>query len=587
MVLNKADNYECRIFADEQTGSYDRDKVKGTGVINFAYRRIHRLTESADDAAIFEEIKRPSTSHIISIAPYWKWDGRRTWYLEFETAEEAEEWERSLRFAAWRARAPLNPNPVKRAAFESAYRQTRRELRVWGYYSSCATEEEMLAFLANDAVEDTIMPPVYASIKSGRAERIIRDKVRETVNNTVGASVRAGWAAASKGIDAVEPKVTEAVTKSLGPILDAVATVENKVAEAASGVIRPAVETNISSVLSPIFELLFGPLAGAHAKAVEVVAERLDTLIAADGGVTGDKGARLLANMRRYASYQWGEFYAPCRVLSEDRNGWGDAARSELAARAPGLSEWRMDRIMREGLGLVCRNAIYTFSKLVTEGAPGADGPMDAAAAKADTLARMAVDCKLAALEDIHTLFVSVIYPLVLKLAKAGLDPIIEPISAAIPEVAKLVINPTTMVDELLLRILGDAIRAGINGPGRAVLDSRMGGLTVVDPALLAKYESDEAAVAAATERAAEAIAEAAAEATAAATKATEAAAEAAASASAAPAPAPAASGAATESGEAAETAAPATGTADDAVVATVAAAAAEEEAAAPAAATE
>ncbi|KAA0168560.1 hypothetical protein FNF31_00440 [Cafeteria roenbergensis] len=528
VVLNEADNYEARLFENEVEAPFDRKKVKGTGIINFASRRVSRLRASDDDdVKVFESLKRPKESHILRIAPYWKWDQRRTWFIELENEEQLSSWEDALRFAAWRARAPLNPDPVKRAAFESAYRQTRRELRVWGYYSCCATEEEMLAFLANDAVEDTIMPSVYSAIKSGRAERIIRDKVRETVNNTVGASVRAGWIAASKAIDTAEPSVRDAVAKAVGPILDAVALVENKIADSATGVIRPAVESSLSPVLEPILKLLFSPLANAHAKAVEVVRESLIATCAAEGGATSEKGLKYLSRVERNARYQRSVFYEPCRALRDDRGDWGEAARAELAARAPGLSEWRMDNIMREGLALVCKNAVFTFKRLITDGLPGASSPLTPEAAMADTLGRMVVDCKIAAIEDMHSIFMSVLYPLVLKAAKAGLDPVMEPISSSIPEVAKAFINPTTMVEDLLQRILADAVLAGINKPARAVLDERMGALDGIDMAVVAKYESDEAAAAAAAIKAAEAAEAAASKAKAAGDKAAEAATEA------------------------------------------------------------
>ena len=79
VVLNEADNYEARLFENEVEAPFDRKKVKGTGIINFASRRVSRLRASDDDdVKVFESLKRPKESHILRIAPYWKWDQRRT-----------------------------------------------------------------------------------------------------------------------------------------------------------------------------------------------------------------------------------------------------------------------------------------------------------------------------------------------------------------------------------------------------------------------------------------------------------------------------------------------------------------------------
>lgn len=484
VLMNEADNYEARYFETEQSPPFDRKAVKGTGIIQFAYRSVHRLSATSDEAE-FKEIGRPTTAFILKLAPYWSWDQRRTWYFEVETEEECTEWEKALRIATWRADPPLNPDPVKRAAFEAAYQRTRWELGVWSWYMSCATEEEMLAFLANEAVEDTIMPAVYSAIHSGRAERIIRNKVRETVNTTIGASVRAGWIAASKAIDTAEPTIRDAVSKSLGPILDAVVAVETKVADTASAAVKPVVEKSVAPALEPLLRLLFSPLAGAHAKAVDVMRERFEFLCAIDPAEV----PKQIESYERLSRYQWGFFYEPVRVLNEDREGWGDAARSELAARAPGLSEWRMDQMMREGLLRVMKNAIYTFKVLTTVGIAG-KGPMSLAEASADVLGRMAADCKTAALQDMETIFMSVLYPLAQKAAKPAVDPLIGPIDAAVPEVAKAVINPAGMVNDLLYSLMQTAVRAGINAPARKVLGDRMAGLKGVDPAIVAKYEA-------------------------------------------------------------------------------------------------
>jgi len=484
VLMNQADNYEARYFETEQEAPYDRKAVKGTGLIQFAYRSIHRLSPTSDEAE-FKELSKPTTAHILKVAPYWSWDQRRTWYFEVETAEEAEEWERALRIAAWRANPPLNPDPVKRAAFEAAYRRTRWELGVWSWYMSCATEEEMLAFLANEAVEDTIMPAVYSSIRSGRAERIIRNKVRETVNSTVGASVRAGWVAASKGIDSAEPTIRDAVSKSLGPILDAVVSVETKVADTCSAAVKPVVEKTVAPALEPVLRLLFSPLAGAHAKAIDVMRERFEFLCA----IEATEVPKYIAEYENLARYQWGYFWEPCRVLREDRDGWGDAARSELAARAPGLSEWRMDQMMREGLLRVMKNAIYTFKVLTTTGIAG-KGPMSLKEASSDVLARMAVDCKTAALQDMEAIFLSVLFPLAQKAAKPAVDPLIGPIDSAVPEVAKAVINPAGMVDDLLYSIIQAAVRGGITAPAKKVLNDRMAGLKGLDAAAVSAYEA-------------------------------------------------------------------------------------------------
>jgi hypothetical protein len=486
VLMNEADNYEARYFEAEQTAPYDRKAVKGTGIIQFAYRSVHRLHGASDEAEL-KEIGKPTTAFVLKLAPYWSWDQRRTWYFEVETEEDCEEWERALRIATWRADPPLNPDPVKRAAFEAAYRRTRWELGVWSWYMSCATEEEMLAFLANEAVEDTIMPAVYSAIHSGRAERIIRNKVRETVNSTVGASVRAGWVAASKAIDTAEPTIRDAVNKSLGPILDAVVSVETKVADACTAAVKPVVEKTVSPALEPVLRLLFNPLAGAHAKAIDVMRERFEFLCAIEAAEV----PKYIAEYENLARYQWGYFWEPCRVLREDRDGWGDAARSELAARAPGLSEWRMDQMMREGLLRVMKNAIYTFKVLTTTGIAG-KGPMSLKEASADVLARMAADCKTAALQDMEALFMSVLFPLAEKAAKPAVDPLVGPLDAAVPEVAKAVINPSGMVNDLLYSIMQAAVRGGITAPAKKVLADRMAGLKGLDPAAVAAYEAME-----------------------------------------------------------------------------------------------
>jgi len=297
--------------------------------------------------------------------------------------------------------------------------------------------------------------------------------------------VRAGWVAASKAIDAAEPTIRDAISKSLGPILEAVVSVETKVQDTCAAAVKPVVEKSVSPALEPVLRLLFNPLAGAHAKAIDVMRERFEFLCA----IEASEVPKYIGEYESLARYQWGYFWEPCRVLREDRDGWGDAARSELAARAPGLSEWRMDQMMREGLLRVMKNAIYTFKILTTTGIAG-KGPMSLKEASADVLARMAVDCKTAALQDMEAIFLSVLFPMSQKAAKPIVDPLIGPIDSAVPEVAKAVINPAGMVDDLLYSIVQAAVRGGITAPAKKVLNDRMAGLKGVDASAVAAYEA-------------------------------------------------------------------------------------------------
>lgn len=96
-------------------------------------------------------------------------DRKRTWYLRFDSEETRQTWKQVLQYASLKCEAPLSDDPLLADAFREAYRRTRRQMGLRGYYRLDRCERDQLIVLASQVCENGALASIYESIASAAA----------------------------------------------------------------------------------------------------------------------------------------------------------------------------------------------------------------------------------------------------------------------------------------------------------------------------------------------------------------------------------------------------------------------------------
>lgn len=458
VALNKKDNFDIKYYASDAAYASAPDKPKG--VINLCWYQVKRCTSEGDKAANGE--------FSVKLAPWWSSDRRRTWVVRFDDEETLKKWIEVFQNAANKANAPLNEDPVLRAAFKTAYNETRWRLGEWGWYYYAAPEEKQLGMLVVDRCDRTCMREVYAKLNSS-TERVLRPRIEAFLDGSVGAVVGAGWKSIVASIATQKPALEAKVREQVAPLLDKKMELMDKIQTSISSVINPAVEKQATRIVSPLTNILSGPLLDAFQVCIRVFTKEMSELItkaAAAGDKEKETWERGFKDFDRETYYSYGilrDAIAAVRNLdnysSTSRKGVVSITLTleEILTLLNGVELWQVERDFEDSVREVCRWALYTFKTLV-KNYPTAN--------KQDllgqTVAAFVHDSKVRTYKALHSIFSTVILKPIHKEVVPTLTSMLEPIASLIPEAFAPLLDVNEMVETIIDNVVSSLIDAAI-----------------------------------------------------------------------------------------------------------------------------
>ena len=430
----------------------DEKAPKPKGAMKLRGYRVH--TVKSDVAK-----EQYGSEFALNVKPYWSSDRRRIWSLRFEDEESMKKAEGQLREAISNAPMPLNPDPVMRAAFKAAYQQTRWSLGVWGWFSYYKTEEDMLANMIVDKAEDEIMPPVYAKIPAGGAERIVRRQVVKLLDGTIGTATAALWKGACEGIKSAKPKIEAAAKENVGPVIKLQMQMRAKISEAINSIVTPVIADITKPIFGPLVDAMGHPLAKAYAAAIKAVSERV-LEVAADADAT-TKLERLQRQLHWYSGPLRPAFDCVRELTRpEDNAGPGRAGQlmagliELVVALNPAMTLWHLEwRLEREIRDLAIR-MVFSYTSLVAEGKAAGAETMDLVAAMA--------------VHDATNGGATVLNNILFETVAPKMDQELRPLIAGpVAPIKDLIVPPLDMLvdlDDMLNNVLYDMINGIVDG---------------------------------------------------------------------------------------------------------------------------
>lgn len=459
VATNAADNWDVKYYPTEadkgnpkklkgtiQLCGYKVEKVDGKEAPPADEKKEEETAEAAkegDADAIPEEPEEETGVDFgpgefgIKLVPRGR---RRTWFLKFETEEERDEWANTLSVGAKKASPPLNKDPVLRSAFMQAYRQTRWELGVWGWYSVDATEEEMMAMMIVDRLNDDIMGPVYREIPSGRMYWKTRKMVQNMLDKIVGGVVGASWKAAMQGLEASRGTLESSVKEKLDPIFTAQGELKGKLQDACNGVCAPIITELVSPLAKPALDYLLEPIYSTYGSVCRTYEAEMTKIIAAGCN------DRDIDNFTWRTWYSWGvleEAYTILRAFTRSD------AMEVVSTLCYGVSRWEIEYWFEDRIYWLCKRAGATF-KAKLQANREEHGDPKGAEVLAEILPMFRHDAMEAIKLSVRNTFLQVLEPLLQKKIIPALKALVDPIDSAIPDAMKVFLDPNQFVEEII-----------------------------------------------------------------------------------------------------------------------------------------
>jgi len=298
--------------------------------------------------------------------------------------------------------------------------------------------------MINDEIEYQTIGKVFAKI--GGVPWIIRSKIRDQVLKTVDGFVSAGvtpsWAAMSKTVEELRPKVEPVIAQMVEPLGKQKAELINKLKDGCMSIITPLLEQHVTPHLSKILEIIKSPVVKGYEKGGELLMEQF-------GKVQKDKLDESFKSLDQWSRWSWWEakkatacfdiMYEPLwalHVIFDDIYPWSTIYNGQ------------------DQLRKIIDNAIYTYE---VEAKAGNTDP-------AGVMKKFESDAKLATVLYYLKIFKDIIMPAFNKTVIPACKAIIDPISDIIPEPMKQFIDPNDMFDKFINALIDDTIKVILKG---------------------------------------------------------------------------------------------------------------------------
>jgi len=362
----------------------------------------------------------------------------------FESEEDGMKWRGLLESAKWRAKMPLNPDPVLRAAFKMAFQTTRWKLWLWGNWSVDGTEGQLLGDLFFDVLNREILYDVLAPMKIEAAKKVARNMVHTMVEK----AVEAGWKATLEAVGPAKKVVEDAVAKAVAPIFEAERELQAKINNAVIGVVNPKID-EASADLGKVFGYFCTPLQDAQLLLIKSYSDTIKEIITELSGESDATArSRAISNQKYNFSWLW---WSKMRPISDQIY---DRFYVQNRSADPFWALWDMTYDLIYAFRDLARDSLQCTLEQVNSSLPAsADAATTARAfndAAANLIPRITSDVNWI-VEDATVRYID-------RKCHATLDevvsklvtPLIEPFADAVPDVAKDLINPVRTAEECI-----------------------------------------------------------------------------------------------------------------------------------------
>jgi len=379
---------------------------------------------------------------------------RRCYFLDLvtESMEEKEAWVNMFRHVCWHAYGLENRDPVHVHAFNLAVRDTRWHLGRWGYWSGGGSETQVLSDIISDEIEVETLGKILSKIPG--VPWVIKNKIRNAVLKTLDTLVSAGvtpaWAAMSKAVEELRPKVEPVIAEMVAPLAKQKEELLDKIKEGCMSIIEPLLDEHVKPHLEKILEIIKSPVVNAYEEAGVLLDKQFGTFAEKFNPEKPDEHFRTLDQWSRWsywearhATHKFDILYDPLWALREifhDITPWSSIYHGQNELRK------------------ILDNAIYTYEqeiKRVVE--EKAEGPCEVA--RAAVMDKYNEDAHTATVLFYFKIIKDIIMPAFNKVVKPAVKHVTEPLSDVIPDAMKQFIDPNEMMDKLLEGIVDDSIK--------------------------------------------------------------------------------------------------------------------------------
>jgi len=159
----------------------------------------------------------------------------------------------------------MHKDPVRRAAFEHAY----REMEHYWYFYSTGSEEEMLAYVVMRRCERLVLNDAYNTLPSGALRWKMIDKMRSVVGGLIAPPVGAAWKACQVAVDKIEQPTEDNIRKVVGPLFQAIKAMKDKIQEKFEEKVVPVIALLMAPVAEKLIPKICLPLIKAQKDLIE------------------------------------------------------------------------------------------------------------------------------------------------------------------------------------------------------------------------------------------------------------------------------------------------------------------------------
>jgi hypothetical protein len=428
VAYNEADNFTIKYYATKA-------KKKLKGEISLCGYQIRDFTE--------EEKKKTGDNGIALFK-----EGAREWKVRCvpDNDENNKAWKGIFQDACKKARPPIGANDkVAGDAFMGAYAATRSEHGIECAEHPTGTEEEALSSLIMGAIA-SLVATVMEKIPDGPTKGMATKAANTGIGALVKTAVIAGWKSMTTAMASTRPMMESGIKAAIAPINEAKGMLNDKAAALCDAIIKPVMDTAVTSKLQPVLGKISGPCAAGYVEAVTYFSEKAKEVV----DKTKKDAASLQDNAKSAYYDVWWKTLNSLEPLLDALGSVGDALGDFPAADIVGNIKDQMQILIKKGIATMV-NAIEADKKSPDE-------------AYAETLAKVVHDaCRFLA-DTMKSVLTGLIKPQFDAEVKPLCMEPIAPVDEAIPEPVKAFVTMEAVVDGVLDSVIDTAV-SGIVDP--------------------------------------------------------------------------------------------------------------------------